>query len=78
MIFKAKIKTHRSDPMRTPAYYIIIPIKHKINPQTKCDLILMIRPVRYEFYFQISLIYIYLKIENFFYFYNQFNLINLF
>jgi len=78
MIFKAKIKTHRSDPMRTPAYYIIIPIKHKINPQTKCDLILMIQPVRYEFYFQISLIYIYLKIENFFYFYNQFNLINLF
>ena len=78
MIFKAKIKTHRSDPMRTPAYYIIIPIKHKINPQTKCDLILMIRPVRYEFYFQISLIYIYLKIENFFYFYNQFNLIDLF
>ena len=78
MIFKAKIKTHRSDPMRTPAYYIIIPIKHKINPQTKCDLILMIQPDRYEFYFQISLIYIYLKIENFFYFYNQFNLINLF
>ena len=78
MIFKAKIKTHRSDPMRTPAYYIIIPIKHKINPQTKCDLILMIQPVRYEFYFQISMIYIYLKIENFFYFYNQFNLINLF
>ena len=59
MIFKAKIKTHRSDPMRTPVYYIIIPIKHKINPQTKCDLILMIRPVRYEFYLQISLIYIY-------------------